>query len=209
MTGRIIRNQDDLYEGLKYLSIVEPRFAAIIPDLAPLPLRLKPEGFAPVLSAIIGQQVSTASAEAVWLKMQAAGLHEAAGVRRASETDLRACGLSRQKIRYAYALAEADIDYVALRDLPDADVIRTLTAVTGVGLWTAEIYLMFSLGRADSFAAGDLAILIAAQDIFGLPARPTDTQMRQIAAPWSPWRSVAARLLWSYYLITKQRDGIR
>jgi DNA-3-methyladenine glycosylase II len=127
----------------------------------------------------------------------------------ASEDDLRACGLSRQKVRYAKALAEADIDYKALRELPDAAVIKELTAVTGIGLWTAEIYLMFSLGRADAFAAGDLAIQIAVQDIFELEDRPTDKQLRVIAEPWSPWRSVAARLMWSYYLEAKQRDGIR
>ena len=209
MSGRVIRDQTDLSEGLLHLSAVEPRFAALIPELTPLPLRLKPEGFGQVLSAIVGQQVSTASAEAVWIRLCTAGLDDARAVRRASEADLRACGLSRQKIRYAYALAEADIDYDALRTLPDAEVIRTLTAVTGVGLWTAEIYLMFSLGRADGFAAGDLAIQIAAQDIFDLPQRPKDREMRAIAAPWAPWRSVAARLLWSYYLHDKQRDGIR
>lgn len=209
MTGRIIRSQDDLAEGLAHLAEAEPHFGPLIPQLAPLPLRLKPEGFGQVLSAIIGQQVSTASAEAVWGRLQAAGLDQPDAVKRASEDDLRACGLSRQKIRYAYALAEADIDYDALRALTDTEVIKTLTSVTGVGLWTAEIYLMFSLGRADGFAAGDLAIQIAAQDIFSLPARPTDKELRVLAQPWSPWRSVAARLLWSYYLHNKQRDGIR
>lgn len=209
MKRRLIRNQDDLSEGLAYLARAEPRFTPLIPRFVPLPLRLKPEGFGQVLSAIIGQQVSTASAKAVWARIQAAGLDQPAAVMAASEDDLRACGLSRQKVRYATALAEADIDYDRLRDLPDADVIKTLTGVTGVGQWTAEIYLMFSLGRADGFAAGDLAIQVAAQDVFALAARPKDKEMREMAMAWSPWRSVAARLLWSYYLHIKQRDGIR
>ncbi len=209
MSDRIIRTDEDLTEGLAYLTSVEPRFDRIAPDLLPLPLRLKPDGFAPMLSAIVGQQVSTASAQAVWEKLETAGLSVPHSVQAATDDDLRACGLSRQKIRYAKALAEADIDYKALRDLPDDVVVKKLTAVTGIGLWTAEIYVMFSLGRADAFAAGDLAIQIAVQDLFDLPDRPTDKDLRAMAEPWSPWRSVAARLMWSYYRVIKQRDGIR
>lgn len=209
VTGRIIRDQTDLAEGTTYLAQVEPRFRPFIAALEPLPLRLKPDGFAQVLFAIVGQQVSVASAEAVWARLVDAGFDDPSNVRQASEADLRACGLSRQKVRYAYALAEANIDYAELREASDAEVIATLTSVTGIGLWTAEIYLMFSLGRADAFAAGDLAIQIAIQEIFALNARPTERETRAIAAPWSPWRSVAARLLWSYYLDTKQREGIR
>ena len=209
MTGRIITCAADLDEGLAYLAQAEPRFAPLIPDLHPLPLRLKPEGFATLLSAIVGQQVSTASAEAVWRRLVAAGLDTPGAVLTADDETMRTCGLSRQKIRYARALAEADIDYAALRQLPDTEVIQTLTAVTGIGRWTADIYLMFSLGRADAFAAGDLAIQIAVQEVLDLPARPTDSALRRIAEPWAPWRSVAARLMWSYYLTAKQRDGIR
>lgn len=209
VVGRIIRDQSDLAEGLAYLCDIEPRFAAVAPRLVPLPLRLKPEGFGQVMSVILGQQVSVASAAATWENMVQAGMYDPAVVAAASPEALRGLGLSRQKAAYAYALAAADIDYLALRDLPDADVIKSLMAVKGIGQWTAEIYAKFSLGRADVIAAGDLAIQIALQDLFQLNARPTDKEVRRMAEPWSPWRSVAARLLWEYYAEIKQRDGIR
>lgn len=206
---RIITCDDDVAEGLDWLCQAEPRFAAVADDLTPLPLRLKPEGFGQVMSAILGQQVSVASANATWAKMVARGLDDPAQVAVTSFDDLRDLGLSRQKATYAHALAQADIDYDKLRNQTDADVIKTLTAVKGVGVWTAEIYAKFSLGRADIMAAGDLAIQIAVQHLFELPQRPTDKELRHMAAAWSPWRSVAARLLWAYYAKMKQRDGIR
>lgn len=127
----------------------------------------------------------------------------------ATDDDLRAVGLSRQKIRYARALSEARIDYEALRDAPNDAVITTLTQVPGIGVWTAEIYAMFSLGRSDVIATGDLALQEAARVLYDLPARPTDKALRQMAEEWSPWRSVAARVLWAYYRVAKDREGIR
>ena len=88
-------------------------------------------------------------------------------------------------------------------------MIATLIAVPGIGRWTAEIYAMFSLGRADVFAHGDLALQEAAKSLFALPERPTERAMREMAEGWSPWRSVAARILWAYYRVDKQREGIR
>ena len=140
--------------------------------------------------------------------MEKAGLTDEASVRAASEDDLRIVGLSRQKIRYAHALAEAEIDYIALRQAPDAEVIQTLTAVTGIGVWTAEIYAMFSLGRADVFAPGDLALQEAARLIYDLPERPKERALREMAEDWSPWRAVAARLFFAYYRVAKGREGL-
>jgi DNA-3-methyladenine glycosylase II len=105
-------------------------------------------------------------------------------------------------------LAEARIDYDALRDTETSQVIKTLTQVTGIGVWTAEIYAMFSLGRADVFAPGDLALQEAARILFELPDRPKEKELRQLAEAWSPWRAVAARLLWAYYHVAKDREGI-
>ena len=141
--------------------------------------------------------------------MQAAGLTDPDRILAASEDGLCAPGLSRQKARYASALARARIDYTALRRASDAEVIATLTAVPGIGPWTAEIYAMFSLGRADIFAPGDLALQEAARLLYDLPARPRERALRDMAESWSPWRSVAARALWAYYRVAKQRDGIR
>jgi DNA-3-methyladenine glycosylase II len=118
-------------------------------------------------------------------------------------------GLSRPKMRYARALAGAGIDYAALGAMPDADVVRTLVAVPGIGVWTAEIYAMFSLGRADVFAPGDLALQEAARILFDLPDRPSERQLRAMAQDWSPWRAVAARALWAYYRVARGREGIR
>lgn len=195
-------------EGAAWLCQQEPRLAAVMDDLPALPLRLKPDGFAALFSAIVSQQVSVASANAIWDRLQRADMITPAAVARASEEDLRGLGLSRQKVRYAHALAAAEIDYDALHDLPAAEVIKTLTSVTGIGTWTAEIYAMFSLGRADVFAPGDLALQEAAKLIFDLPARPSERDLRVMAEAWSPWRSVAARIIWAYYAYDKQREGV-
>lgn len=207
--GRIITSPACVAEGAEWLAARDPRFAAVLPLIAPLPLRLKPQGFAPLLSAIMGQQVSTASAAAIWARLEAAGLTHENQVAAASEDTLRACGLSRQKIRYAHALAQARLPYGDLATRPTDAVLKTLTAVPGIGQWTAEIYAMFSLGRADVFAHGDLALQEAAKLLFDLNARPTAREMAALAEDWSPWRSVAARALWAYYRHEKSRDGIR
>lgn len=209
MTGRIITSDSCVAEGMAWLCQNDPIMAAAYAQTGPLPLRLKADGFGALMSAIVSQQVSVASANAVWKKMENAGLTKENAVRGASEEDLRAVGLSRQKIRYGLALAQARIDYPTLRNTPTGEVIKTLTEVPGIGTWTAEIYAMFSLGRADIFASGDLALQEAARVLYDLPERPKERAMREMAARWSPWQSVAARLLWAYYRIEKQRDGIR
>ncbi len=208
MSERIIRTADDVAEGAAWLVQMEPRFAAHVPRLSPLPLRLKPDGFGPLVYAIMGQQVSVASANAVWNKLEAAGLTTAPAIAAVSQDDLRAYGLSRQKARYVHALADAGIDYGALHDMSTQAVLKTLTAVPGIGAWTAEVYAMFSLGRADVFAPGDLALQEGARMIFDLPERPKDKQLRDMAKAWAPWRSVAARIIWAYYGAEKKRDGI-
>jgi DNA-3-methyladenine glycosylase II len=209
MVGRIIRTQDCVAEGAAWLAAREPRFAWALERTGPLPLRRREDGFAALLDAIVSQQVSVASAAAIWHRLAAAGLTDAAPMARAGDDDLRACGLSRQKMRYVRALAEANLDYMALRTAPDDAVIATLVALPGIGRWTAEIYAMFSLGRADVFAPGDLALQEAARVLFGLDGRPSEKDLRRRAEDWSPWRGVAARLLWAYYRVAKEREGIR
>lgn len=97
---------------------------------------------------------------------------------------------------------------IALRDAPTDQVVKTLVEVKGIGVWTAEIYAMFALGRADVFAPGDLALQEAARMLFDLPERPKEKDLRAMAEDWSPWRAVAARLLWAYYHVAKEREGI-
>ena len=207
--GRIIKGDACVAEGAGYLAELDPRFKEALAETGPLPLRLKDDGFAALLDAIVGQQVSVASAAAIWGRLKSARLTGPRKIKAASDEDLRACGLSRQKMRYARELAASGIRYSALRDTPTDDVIATLTEVPGIGPWTAEIYAMFSLGRADVFAPGDLALQEATRILFDLDARPTEKEMRAISEDWSPWRGVAARLLWAYYRVAKEREGIR
>jgi len=208
VVGRLIETEDCVAEGADWLVKAEPRFAHALEQIGPLPLRRRPDGFAQLLSAIVSQQVSVASARAIWAKLETAGAVTPEAVLRLDQDGLRDLGLSRQKARYACALAEAGIDYDALRAAPNDEVIKTLTAVTGIGVWTAEIYAMFSLGRADVFAPGDLALQESARMLFDLPDRPREKPLRQMAEAWSPWRSVAARALWAYYHVAKDREGI-
>ncbi|MFM7333547.1 MAG: DNA-3-methyladenine glycosylase family protein [Tabrizicola sp.] len=208
MVGRIIQTLDCVAEGADWLARQEPRFAHALTLVGPLPLRREADGFAALLRAIVGQQVSVASARAIWARLEAAGLTEAEVMAAASDEDLRLAGLSRQKARYGRVLAQVGIDFHALRGVPDVDVVKILVAVPGIGVWTAEIYAMFALGRADVFAPGDLALQEAARILFGLEARPGDKALRAMAEAWSPWRSVAARVLWAYYRVAKDREGV-
>ncbi|MBR9842148.1 MAG: DNA-3-methyladenine glycosylase 2 family protein [Rhodobacteraceae bacterium] len=207
--GRIIETPDCVAEGAAWLAAREPRFAEALAVTGPLPLRRKKDGFEPLLGAIVSQQVSVAAADAIWGRLREARLTGPRKIMWAGDEDLRACGLSRQKVRYARALAEARIDFKELRDAPDAEVMARLTEVSGIGVWTAEIYAMFSLGRADVFAPGDLALQESARLLFGLEERPKDRAFRAMAEDWAPWRAVAARLLWAYYRHAKDREGIR
>jgi DNA-3-methyladenine glycosylase II len=207
--GRIIHGPEDVAEGAAWLAKTEPRFAHALEQTGPLPLRRKPEGFDQLLSAIVSQQLSVAAAATIWGRMETAGLNEAAAIAEAPDEVLREVGLSRQKIRYARALAEAGIDFDALAHLPDDEVVAELTAVPGIGRWTAEIYAMFSLGRADIFAPADLALQESTRILFDLHERPREAAMRSMAEEWSPWRGVAARALWAYYRVAKNREGVR
>ncbi|TGD45172.1 DNA-3-methyladenine glycosylase 2 family protein [Pseudotabrizicola sediminis] len=208
MVGRIILSDACVAEGAAWLAAHDARMAQAMALCGPLPLRRQADGFAALLSAIVSQQVSVASARAIWARLDAAGLTDAAAMADAGEEALRAVGLSRQKARYGQALARAGIDFDALREVPDDQVIATLVAVPGIGTWTAEIYAMFALGRADVFAPGDLALQEAARVLYGLEARPGEKALRAMAGAWSPWRSVAARVLWAYYRVAKAREGV-
>jgi DNA-3-methyladenine glycosylase II len=207
--GRIIETPECVAEGALWLTSQDERWAEVLHQTGALPTRLRADGFAQLFSAIVSQQVSVASANAIWKRLQEAKLTGPRNILAASDEELRAVGLSRQKINYGRALAEARIDFAALRTAPTDEVIARLTAVNGIGVWTAEIYAMFSLGRADVFAPGDLALQEAARILFDLPARPKERELRKMAEQWSPWRSVAARALWAYYHVLKQREGIR
>lgn len=208
MTARIITGPEDLAEGADWLRARDPQLASVIAACGPLPLRRVPAGFPALVDAIVGQQVSTASARAILGRLRDVGLDRPDAIRPASDEALRGCGLSRPKIRYLRALAEAEPDFDAISRMPEDEAVAALVALPGIGRWTAEIYLMFAEGRADVFAAGDLALQEAARIAWGLPARPRDGDLRALAEGWRPWRAVAARALWAYYRLAKSQEGV-
>ena len=154
MNERIIETKNCLMEGSDDLARRFPEFAKAIDLVGTLSLRRRPEGFSQLLSAIVSQQLSVAAANSIWLRLKTAGLTGPRKIEAATDEALASAGLSRQKIRYARALAGSRINYKKLRALSSEEVINRLTLVSGIGNWTAEIYAMFSLGRADVFAPG-------------------------------------------------------
>ena len=208
-----LETQADLDTGLAQLTTADPRLAPVLAVAGRPMLRRRPGGFAGLVSIIVSQQLSTASANAIWTRL-AAQLNpfEPVAVRRARPIRLARAGLSAAKIRALKAIAKAidggTLDLAGLVDRPADDAHRTLIEVHGIGPWTADIYLLFCLGHADAWPAGDLALQEAARIAFALPARPTAKQMQALAQPWRPWRGVAATLLWTYYRTIKRRDPV-
>lgn len=175
-----------------------------------LPNRRREAGFATLMRIIVEQQLSVASANAIWGRVQTAAdpfTPERFLALRAPR--LKACGLSRPKIDYcrglARAIADGALDLDGLEAQDDAAAIAALTGVRGVGRWTAEIYLLFALGRPDIWPAQDLALQTAVQHLKALPKRPGHKEMDHLAEPWRPHRGVAARLLWKYYRVARSR----
>ncbi len=209
MVERVIISQDCIYEGLAALIKLEPKFNQAINAVDKIPLRKSSEGFERLLSTIVSQQLSVAAADAIWNKIELAGLNKIQKIRKVSDAELRDVGLSKQKIKYVRSLANSKINYRSLRTMPTSQVVSELTKVSGIGNWTAEIYAIFSLGRADVFAPGDLALQEATRSLFNLEERPSEKKLRSMSKDWSPWQAVAARLLWSYYNYQKKREGVR
>ncbi|MCB1485727.1 MAG: DNA-3-methyladenine glycosylase 2 family protein [Hyphomicrobiaceae bacterium] len=172
------------------------------------PLRDFPADFSGLAKIVVGQQLSASSAAAIWGRLsQAVRPFKAAKVLAMSDAELRAPGLSAGKIRTLRALADAvtakHVVFSRLNGSPENDVISTLTQIHGVGPWTAEIYLLFALRRADAFPCGDLALQLAAQNVMKLDAKPTPPELRDISERWRPWRGAAARLLWADYALQR------
>ena len=207
-TINTIHTDVQLAEHINQLIDIEPRFADIYTQVGVPDLRRKPQGFESLLRAMVGQQLSVAAAASIWQRLEKAELINPKNIKTADDELLRTQGLSKQKIRYIRSLVEHDIDFDKLASLPDDEVIDTLTAVTGIGRWTAEMYLLFSLGRADVLAVDDLAIKVGAMALLELDSRPTPKLLYELSQPWSPHRSAASLLLWAYYGWLKDRQGL-
>jgi DNA-3-methyladenine glycosylase II len=187
--------------------------AGIEPAAGPLPWRLRPPGFPGLLQAIVGQQISNQAAAAIWRRVAALpGALDPVGLLALPDEALRGAGLSRPKVAHARALAaafaEGRLEMAALAALDDEEAVAAIAAVRGLGRWTAEIYLLFALGRADVFPAADLALAAAAAHLKGLPARPAPVALRALAEPWRPHRGLAARLLWHHWRHVTGRPAI-
>jgi len=196
-------NDQYIKEGMAALAARDPRFAVALSELGHPPLRAADEGYAALLRAIVGQQVSVYAARSIWNRV--AALVDPMTPERLltfSDEQLRACGLSNNKVKFARALAldtaEKRVVFEALASLDDDAAIAMLTQVKGIGRWTAEIYLMFALGRPDVMPGNDIGINVAAQHFFGMRRRPDPKKMLKIAEAWRPWRTVAALFLWHY-----------
>ncbi len=192
-------NEDTLIEGSRWLEATDPRFKQVFEITGPLALRHKPGGFSGLLGSIVSQQLSTAAAKTIWQRLVDAKLDRPRAILKSDDQTLRAVGLSHQKIRYAKALAHANIDYERLATYNTEDVIETLVSVTGIGRWTAQMYALFSLGHLDVFAPNDLALQEGVRMLAKLNTRPTPKEAAAMAEPWSPWRSVASLALWAFY----------
>lgn len=208
MSVHTIENIEALDEHITALIAIEPKFAAVYLQVGMPSLRHNAGGFEQMMRAMVGQQLSVAAAASIWQRLMNADLTNPSAINSATDETLRAQGLSKQKIRYVRSLVEHDIDFVALTMMLDEEVIKTLTAVTGIGRWTAEMYLLFSLKRADILAVDDLAIKVAAMELLGLAERPTPKQLKHLTQDWSPHRSAASLLLWSYYGFLRNKTAV-
>lgn len=209
----IIEHDDHVAEGLARLSDACAVMSRIIPLSGAIPLRRREGGFEGLANIVVGQQVSVASANAIWARTRMIfDPLSPETILAGTDEQMIAAGLSRPKQRTLRAIAEAvasgALPLDALHERSVDDIRATLVAVKGIGPWTADIYAMFCLGHADAFAAGDLALQEAARMAFNKRKRPDDKQLLKLAQRWSPWRSVAARVLWAYYKVEKSREGI-
>jgi DNA-3-methyladenine glycosylase II len=206
-----IDTEKDVARGLKALVRLDPRLAPLAALTRPLPLRRREGGFEGLAHIITSQQISGAAAASIWGRFKAAvDPFTPEEFMRTPEETLRAVGLSGAKVRTLTGIAAAaagGFDLIAVHDLPAEEAVKTMTALKGIGPWTAEIYLLFCVGHPDIFPAGDLALQVGVQEGLRMRSRPDDRKLRRIAGKWTPWRGIAARLFWAHY--RKRREAAK
>ena len=208
----MILTEEDLARELAALARLDPQLLPVIEIAGPIPLRKTPGGLKGLIGTMVGQQVSRASAAAIFGRLERIiDLDDPAALLAATEEDFRAAGMSRGKQRTVLGIAAACLsgahDFERMAGEPPAAAIAELTALHGIGAWTAESFLLFSAGHPDIFPAGDLALQAAVAHAFALPARPKEKALKLQAVAWAPHRSIAARLFWAYYAVTTRRDA--
>jgi DNA-3-methyladenine glycosylase II len=200
----MVRTKQSIRTHVQALAAREPAFARVVEQHGVPEPRNSERGAQTLLRTIVGQQVSVAAARSMWAKLEAAfgsppDLHRLLD---ATDEELRAAGMSRQKAGYIRSLSSLVISgELNLDNLPqdDEEAIALLTKIKGIGRWSAEIYLLFAEGRGDVFPAGDLAVLIEIGRLMGLPEKPSEKQLRVLAEAWRPYRGAAAVLAWHSY----------
>lgn len=212
MDGRLI-STDAVSAHLKLLALRDPRLTAVIGVAGEVVPRVYEPGFAGLARAICGQQLSVASARAIWARFELIpGALEPASYLGLGEDIVRASGFSRGKYdtvrAIALALAEGQLDLSVLPALEPEAAIASLTAIRGIGPWTAQIYLLFCLGHPDIFPADDLALQKAVAHALGFTARPDSRAMAALAEAWAPHRGAAALLFWRYFAVLRDKEGI-
>jgi DNA-3-methyladenine glycosylase II len=198
-------------DGFRQVGLLEPRFAEVLRRHGEPPSRKRRGGFETVLKIIVQQQVSIASAEAIWHRLRLGlGIINPEAVLAREDEALRAFGLSRQKAAYARSLAKAvvsgHLNFRRLRGMADEAVIEYLVQIKGIGRWTAEVYLLAVMQRPDIWPTADIALMEGARNLLDLAQRPTIKEMAPLAEPWRPYRTYAARLLWLHYRHINQRE---
>jgi DNA-3-methyladenine glycosylase II len=206
---RTIRTNIDLQEGVAHLTRACGHLARVHEFAGDPPLRRRPAGFKGLSRVIVGQQLSVTSAKAIWDRLEAlARPFTTASFLKLANRELRRTGLSAAKTATLRGLAAAlhggSLDLDGLGNASDEEIHAKLTALKGVGPWTADIYILFCLARADAWSPGDLALKVAVKDALALDTRPDQARMIEIAELWRPWRAVAARMLWSYYALRRK-----
>lgn len=205
-----IETADDIRAGARALRKLCPVIRRVHDLVGDPPLRRNASGFVGLAQVVVSQQLSTASAGAIWNRTAVVvDPFDAKTLLAVDDAILRTAGLSRGKVKTLRAVAAAQVSgALSFDEQIAADELReALLAISGIGPWTADIYAMFCLGEADGFAAGDLALQLAAQRAFGLEGRPNVRELEEIAERWRPWRGVAARLLWSFYAHREPKAG--
>lgn len=204
MAKTVREDQTRLQLALEHLAGADRHMARALAEIGPPPPRAQPASFATLMHVIVAQQVSTHAARAISQRLtERVGTLLPASFLALGDDDLRAIGFSRQKVVYgrdlAAAFADGRLAIAKLRRLDDEAAIAALSAVKGIGRWSAEVFLLFSLQRPDVMPAQDLALMVAAQRLKRLKERPTPKQLLKIAETWRPYRSYGARMLWHYY----------
>jgi DNA-3-methyladenine glycosylase II len=203
---------DEYQAALAELAGRDADLAVVLDAFGAPKIRPRPSGFATLVLLILEQQVSLASAAATFDRLaKLVGDITPQSILAQSDDDLRSAGLSRQKARYVRALGDkvtnGGLDIGALETLDDDEISARLTAVTGIGTWTAEVYLLTALQRPDVWPAKDLALAVAAHEVKRLKSRPNEVELIALGEQWRPFRTVAARILWHHYLNTTRKRG--